>query len=640
MALLGLVLFVAGLCLVPLQETDLFFRLANGEEILRTGHVPGRNLFSFTFPDQPYLDSAWLFDLATAGLYRLGGFPAVVAGKTAVVVAAFIAAYLVLRRRGSGRAIAALVLAAAAFCMRERLVERPHVVSLLGEVVVLSLLPALQEGRRRAWLLVPVVALWANLHAGAFVGPLLVGLAGLGVFIEGMLASSLASRRAIFGHVFAVALCTLALMATPAGPGIFRYLTFHADIFTIHPVDEFRPLAWRSDAPLAIYAGGLALSLGVCTVLRVRPRLRDLLPVVGLALLAGRHVRFGADFALLAAILAAPLLTAVGARWAGRLARGHFGHFERATGALLALLALAPRMADVERHGRFMDIDLDRGNLPLAALGFVEQHGLRERMYNDFETGAFLIWQGYPRYRVFVDPRLPAYPREFHQVLGRSEMTREEWTSTMDRFGVTSALLDYADVNRRVAWWDPEHWALVFRAQDTRVFVRRLPALRDLIARYEIPASFAFTVEEGSATAPLDTPPVGSPVPLCEWKLRLGDLFFDLDRGHDQHALVAYREALASPPGCLAPEREAAACAWLGAIDRAAGQAEQALALLDRSLAIAPDDTAVLSNRALALEALARPSEAAQVWSRIATLAAGSPLGDRARGRARSLTRD
>jgi tetratricopeptide (TPR) repeat protein len=210
----------------------------------------------------------------------------------------------------------------------------------------------------------------------------------------------------------------------------------------------------------------------------------------------------------------------------------------------------------------------------------------------------------------------------------------------MDHFGVTSALLDYASINRRVAWWDPMQWALVFRAQDTRVFVRRLPAARDLIARYEIPATFTFTVDEGSTTMLLATPPAGSPVPLCEWQLRLGDLFFDLDQGRDQRTLAAYREALAAPSGCLAPEREAAACAWLGAIDRAAGRTAQALALLDRSLAIAPDDTTVLSNRALALEALARPREAAQEWSRIAALAAGSPLGDRARDRARSLSRD
>ena len=640
MALLGLVFFVAGLCLFPLQETDLFFRLADGQEILRTGHVPGRNLFSFTFPDQPYLDSAWLFDVATAGLFRLGGFPAVVVGKTAIVLATFVAAYLLLRRRGAGRVGTALVLAAAAFCMRERLVERPHVVSLLGEVAVLSLLPALRDGRRRAWLLVPVVALWANLHAGAFVGPLLVALAGLGLLLERMITPSLASRRAVLGHALAAALCTLALMATPVGPGLFRYLTFHADIFAIHPVDEFRPLAWHSDAPLVIYAVALALVFGLGAILRVPPRARDLVPVLGLGLLAGRHVRFSADFALLAAILAAPVLTSVGAPWLARIAPTYRTQFDRAAGALLALLALVPRVADIERHGRFVDIDLDLGNLPLAALGFVDQHGLRERMYNDFETGAFLIWQGYPRHRVFVDPRLPAYPREFHQLLGRSDVTRDEWTRAMDHFGVTSALLDFAGVNRRVAWWDPVQWALVFRAQDTRVFVRRLPATRDLIARYEIPASFSFTADEGSATVPLPTPPSGSPVPLCEWQLRLGDLLFDLDQGHDQRALAAYRQALAAPPGCLAPEREAAACTWLGAIDRAAGRNEQALALLDRSLAIAPDDTTVLSNRALALEALARPREAAQAWSRVADLAAASPLGDRARVRARSLTGD
>ena len=640
MALLGLVLFVAGLCLVPLQETDLFFRLANGDEILRGGHVPGRNLFSFTFPDQPYLDPAWLFDVAVAGLYRLGGFPAVVAGKTAIVAVTFVAAFLLLRRRGLGRVTAALALAVAAFCMRERLVERPHVVSLLGEVAVLSLLPALQDGRRRAWLLVPVVALWANFHAGAFVGPMLVALAGLGLLVEKAIAPALAARRVVFNYGLAATLCTAALMATPIGPGLFRYLAFHADIFALHPVDEFRPVGWHSDAPTLIFAAVLALILGLGAALRMRARARDLLPMLGLALLAGRHVRFAADFVLVAVILAAPVLAALAARTSARIAPATLAHFERATGALLALLAFLPRMGDVERHGRFMDIDLHRANLPLAALSFLDEHDLRERMYNDFETGAFLIWQGYPRYRVFVDPRLPAYPREFHQLLGRSEISRAEWTRAMDRFGVTSALLDYAGVNRRVAWWDPEDWALVFRGQDTRVFVRRLPAKRDLIARYEIPASFTFTAEEGSATVPLETPPARSPVTACEWQLRLGDLYFDLDHGRDQRVQRAYRAALADPPGCLAPAREAAACAWLGAIDRAAGANVQALAFLDRSLTIAPNDTAVLTNRALVLEALARPGEAAQAWLRVAALAGDSPLGHRARDRARSLARE
>ena len=130
-------------------------------------------------------------------------------------------------------------------------------------------------------------------------------------------------------------------------------------------------------------------------------------------------------------------------------------------------------------------------------------------MYNDFEIGSYLIFEGYPRHRVFVDPRLPAYPPEFHQLLGRFDLTRDEWDQAMDRYGVESALLAYAGLNRRVSWWDPARWALVYRQHDARVFVRRLPKWRALIAAREIPATFSFTVEEGTATLPIDEPPPG-----------------------------------------------------------------------------------------------------------------------------------
>ena len=153
-------------------------------------------------------------------------------------------------------------------------------------------------------------------------------------------------------------------------------------------------------------------------------------------------------------------------------------------------------------------------------------------MYNDFEIGSYLLFQrgaGYPRHRVFVDPRLPAYPPEFHRLLGRADVTRAEWAAAMDGFGVETALLAYAGVNHRVAWWDPERYALVFRQADARVFVRRLPRYQAVIASHEIPATFGFSPQEGTATLPLVARPAASPVPECEWQRRLGDVMFDLD---------------------------------------------------------------------------------------------------------------
>jgi tetratricopeptide (TPR) repeat protein len=616
MALGGLLVFVAGLCLGPVQESDLFFRLASGEHFLRTGALVHRNLFAFTYPDAPYLDSAWLFDTGAALLYRLGGFPAVVIGKTLVVLLGATVAYRICRRQGASAFAAVVVLALAFLCLRERLVERPHIFSLLGDVVVLGFLPSIESGRRRAWLLLPLVALWANLHAGAFLAAVMLSLAGAGACLD-------QARARVCLRLFLLAvLSLLALLATPVGTGIVRYLAFHVRIFDLHPVDEFRSLTWRSDAPSILFASGALLLL----MLARRQTWSRRLPVLGLLALGAWHIRFGADAILVLAVVAAPSLAALAERFAWTHARP----LRASLVAILVAAALWPRLADAARGGRFLTLGLDESALPLDAIHFVEQHGLRERMYNDFETGAYLLWQGYPRYRVFVDPRLPAYPVSFHRLLGRMDISRQEWTQAMEALGVESALLDYAGINRRVAYWDPQRWALVFRAKDSRVFVRRLPRWRTLIATYEIPATFDFTVEDGAKTRPILVPPALSPVSACEWQVRLGDLYFDLDNGKSDRAVAAYRTALGAPPGCLEREHELSASAWIGSLDVASGRFDQALPLLERALALAPGDTAVLTNRALALAGLGRADEARAVWTRIATLAAGTDLGLRA----------
>jgi hypothetical protein len=624
MALAGLLVWVAGLCLVPVQETDLFFRLAAGEQFLRTGAIVHANLFSFTYPDAPYPDSAWLFDAAAAALARMGGFPALVLGKTLLVLAIFLLAYRLCRLRGASALATTVVLATAALVMRERLVERPHLFSLLGEVALLGALPLIQRGSRWVWLLVPMVSLWANWHAGAFIAPVLLGVAGVGAALDRHLQAP-AHRlpvRSLARYFTLALLSAVALVATPVGIGIVRYLAFHVGIFAIHPVDEFRSLTWRSDAPFVLFALAVLPVLALST----RDHWRDRLPALALAVLATRHVRFAADAILMLAIVAAPAL-------ADLLDRFPITRSPRLVGGCavaLFTLAVLPRTVDAGRGGRFATISLDTNALPVDAIQFVDQHGLRERMYNDFETGSYLIWQGYPRYRVFVDPRLPAYPLPFHRLLGRMDVTRDEWTQAMDSLGVDTALLDYAGINRRAAFWDPERWALVFRAKDSRVFVRRLPKWQDLIAALEIPATFDFTVENGAITRPLPAPPQTSPVPACEWQLRLGDLCFELDNGKSERAMAAYRAALAAPAGCLAPSRESSAAAWMGALDVAAHRFDQAIPLLDRALALTPDDTALLTQRALALEALGRSSEASETWKRIAHLAPGTALGQKA----------
>jgi hypothetical protein len=627
-ALGGLLVFVAGLCLGPMAESDLFFRIEAGRQIFARRGLPDVNLYSFTFPDFPDLDTSWLFEVGVAALHARGGFTAVVLAKTAVIVGAFAGAFAVCVRRGAGAAASAAALASAAYVGRERFVERPHVFSLLGIVLVLAVSDALvtpapdaRATRRIILAALAGVVVWANLHAGVFLAPSMLALSAAGARLDG--------RPGAGRLAWLAAAAAFATLATPVGLRLLTYLRLHTILPALHPIDEFRSATWISDAPLFVYLAAVASS---CWATRSRGAL---LPLVAMAALALRSARFAADFALYAAPFVAAALSRLGervrrleGRGAGDARAGAWG-----TAAALAVLAVAPRVQAARAGRPPIAVGLDEGALPLDAIRFVEENGLRERMYNDFETGSYLLFEGFPRYRVFVDPRLPAYPPELHALLGRGDLTRAEWDGAMNRFGVDSALLAYAGLNRRVAWWDPDVWALVYRAQDARVFVRRAPRWRSFIAAREIPATFTFTAAEGAVTVPLVQQPASSPVAACEWDRRLGELLFELEGPRSTAARAAYQRALAVP-GCLAPADERRLSAFSGAVALAEGRAGDAAARLERALALGDDDITTRVNLALALERAGRAREAAAAWADVATRATDPALVAKARARA------
>ena len=83
-----LLLFVAGRCLVPMDETDVFFNLRLGEIVLGGARVPTENLLSFTHPHATDINLAWLFQIVLALAHRVAGLPGTVVLKTGFVVAA------------------------------------------------------------------------------------------------------------------------------------------------------------------------------------------------------------------------------------------------------------------------------------------------------------------------------------------------------------------------------------------------------------------------------------------------------------------------------------------------------------------------------------------------------------------------
>ena len=85
--LVALLLFAATRCLVPMDETDLFFNLRLGDLIRATHRIPRTNLLSFTYPEARDINLAWLFQVLLSWVFEHGGVAATVLLKTAFVEA-------------------------------------------------------------------------------------------------------------------------------------------------------------------------------------------------------------------------------------------------------------------------------------------------------------------------------------------------------------------------------------------------------------------------------------------------------------------------------------------------------------------------------------------------------------------------
>jgi hypothetical protein len=619
-----LLLFVAGRCLVPMDETDVFFNLRLGEYVLGSARVPTENLFSFTHPHATDINLAWLFQIVLALAHRAAGLPGTVLLKTAFVLGAWALLFRVAVRRGAAVAPAALILALAAWAAEPRFVERPHLVTFLGlAALMLAIERAEAKQPRLLWLLVPCGLVWANANSCFFFAPSVLLLYALGAWRDGLGPEA---RRAV-----KVALAMIPFMfVTPSGFRAMIYIANHFRMPYLRPLQEYRHAQWPLDGPLFFLVAGLLLAGLLPLVMRRLPSLlptRVLLPCAALGILGGLRIRFVAEFAMLSgptlAVACTRLAPWLGERWPARLSAG-----------LLVALAAAPRVANVAEGGRAFDIGLEPDLVPLAAVDFVEKNGLRERMYNDLEVGSYLTWRGWPRYRVFQDPRINGYPDAFHGVLRRSNLSRSEWQSFLDGFGVTSALVTFPSVNPRGALFDPSLWALVYRANDGLVFVRR-SSQGDLP---EIPLTFSYSQASGLAPVPLVEPPFGVQVPNCEWQRNVGD--YDRSIGDMISAGRHYDSALAeedSTPcsrevrvsaGILALQLgDAAGAARLlegvttrvartnhGYSQLALGHVEQALSDFDSVLADEPHNDESTFGRGMCLVALGRGSEAAAAF--------------------------
>jgi hypothetical protein len=454
-------------------DSDTLWHVKSGLVMLERGSLLRTNTFAATYPDHPWPNPEWLFQVLLALLHRGGGFVAIGGLKVLAAVALAGALYALMVRRaghpGTAAALVALVLGAIQF----RLTERPQLFSFLFFLVTLLVVERARAGPSRLpWVLPALFALWSNIHPEFVMGFLALGAALVGDALDRRLApAGPDSRQARL--LLPALLCLPAACVNPEGYHALLFPLLHTFIGPIVAVTEYAPTG-----ALRVPAFWPMVALTAATLFRFRRASAwgDVLLAGGMALLGALYLRATPYFFLVAAPLLHRHATAAAAA-GSRLTAQRLG--------AVALVAAAASLSWALGFERLLPyrwgLGLDDAAFPTAAAAAVERHGLPGRLYNLYGDGGYLIYRLYPGVGVFQDGRLQAYPREFMARLN-ARFDERDWPAIVEEYRVNTLLLPLFAAARLAPL---DAWGMVFWDDSFCVLVRRTPQNAALLARLE-----------------------------------------------------------------------------------------------------------------------------------------------------------
>lgn len=430
---------------IPITDQDVWWHLATGQHIVKTGSIPHNDIFSYTAADHGWITHEWLTEVGMIGLHYLGGQSALILATSLLVTFSFIITY----RQCNGRphlAVFAVLFAALASAVTWG--PRPQLVNMLLTSLLLYLLKEMRQKKRYPWWPFPVlIALWANLHSGYFLAFVILATAivadGL-AHLSGHRTAETLGLKELRKFALTLVACVPAAMINPNGYRILWYPfeTVGSQAMRQYILEWAPPALWSPEYwPTAILLFSTMLVLALS---RKRRDLYDLLLFSGFSLMALLSIRHISLFA----VVAAPILT----RYASQIDLGRF-HWDldrpvylrpkRQIQGIINILVLfaiftvgASHIAGVLAESRRQE----HLNFPVKAIDFIQRQGLAERrMYNAYNWGGYLIWRGH---QVFIDGRADVYGDEYFDEYMLAYLVRDNWRVPLEKHSVDYVLIE------------------------------------------------------------------------------------------------------------------------------------------------------------------------------------------------------
>lgn len=435
-----------------LMDGDAGVHLRIGDWVREHGRVPTADLFGYSKPHGEWFAYEWLSGVLFSIAHEWAGLKGMVllAGLTLAAVPALMAMQAA-QRGAQGLLVLGLSLVATNV-LNVHFLARPHIFTLLLLGIVTWIVEADRvERSARLWWVLPITAVWSNLHGGFF------------ILFPYFAILSLESRR----YALAGLGCAVASLANPYGWKLHAHvIEYLRSDWVIRFVDEFQSPKFRSE-PMLCFLLLLFLALGCAGLLAARGRWVDALLIAFFGYCALKSVRHTTIFM----VVLVPLIAVELSRFV-KLDLPEFD-FRRAT-PWAAVFALAVALWPGAAWPKLFPSDL----FPVA---LVEKHAERlrsSRVFTSDQWADYLIYRNYPEQQVFMDAR----HNYFGEKIGDEFITvihgLPGWRAIVEKYRFDAMLLP-PDIALSALLAERPEWRVLDRDARAALWVRASPPLAE-----------------------------------------------------------------------------------------------------------------------------------------------------------------
>ena len=386
-------------------DPDLWGHVLFGQQILHQHSVHKFEPFSWTAAGQPWINHEVLSEIALGTAHLILGGAGLLWLKLLVGMVTFGIA-LSLGGRGlewPWRVLSWCVALVAVVEISFGFAARPQIFTALGLACELWILIRIHEGRVQWALALPALfVVWINTHGGVVAGFCVLALAAAGTTAEVVwdrvrhaVRSPAVSGTVLLGLWLGTCVSVYALWLNPWGGDLLRWLV--SSVLWPRPeIEEWNPvrLGW-DHGPMFIL---MAISVLAFITTKRRRAFWEIAVLAFLGFAALRYVRNTPLFAVAVLALVPPYLVDV-ARRGGALMKGTTALVLQpslrwfAVGAFLVLSGLMLRAAMTLHKDNGLTMEVPKQLYPLAAVRFIQDHGLSGNLLVFFDWGELCLWE-------------------------------------------------------------------------------------------------------------------------------------------------------------------------------------------------------------------------------------------------------